>query len=316
MPRGKQTCKILKEIRKQIAAENDIELVISECTYQGDCLGTCPKCEAEVRYLERELEKRQRLGKAVMISGMALTSMLGMSSCSNNGASSNRAPDSQPTDNMEITDDSSDIIVSERPLAGELVADSVSSLPACSASNFEIPADVIDVLPGDIIMEPPKKVSKNVEEKDSLLIQLQSDRQNMMNVNSDDDEDMEYYTPGYVEGEINNDVSDVYLITEQMPEFPGGEEKMIEFVQKNLVYPQQAKDAGVEGRVFISFIVETDGSVSDVKVLHGIGHGCDEAAAEVVQSMPKWKPGFHNGEAVRVRYMLPLSFQLNNPSKN
>ena len=55
MAKGKQTCKILKEIRKQIAAENDIKLVIEECTYQGDCLGTCPKCEAEVRYLEREL---------------------------------------------------------------------------------------------------------------------------------------------------------------------------------------------------------------------------------------------------------------------
>ncbi len=76
MPKGKQTCKILKEIRKQIAAENDIELVISECTYQGDCLGTCPKCEAEVRYLERELEKRQRLGKAVAIAGLSV-GMLG-----------------------------------------------------------------------------------------------------------------------------------------------------------------------------------------------------------------------------------------------
>ena len=72
MKRGKQTCKILKEIRKQIAAENDIELVISECTYQGDCLGTCPKCEAEVRYLERELEKRQRLGKAAMVAGLSV----------------------------------------------------------------------------------------------------------------------------------------------------------------------------------------------------------------------------------------------------
>ena len=283
MPRGKQTCKILKEIRKQIAAENDIELVVSECTYQGDCLGTCPKCEAEVRYLERELEKRQRLGKAVMISGMALTSMLGMSSCGNNGTSSNKASDPQPTDNMEITDDSSDIIVSERPLAGELVADSASSRPACSSFNLEIPGDVADGLPDDI---------------------------------SDDDEDMEYYTPGYVEGEINNDVSDVYLITEQMPEFPGGKDEMMKFVQDNVVYPQQAKDAGVEGRVFVSFIVETDGSVSDVKVLHGIGHGCDEVAVEVVQSMPKWKPGFHNGKAVRVGYMLPLSFQLNNPPKN
>ena len=72
MAKGKQTCKILKEIRKQIAAENDIKLVIEECTYKGDCLGTCPKCEAEVRYLERELEKRQRMGKAAMVAGLSV----------------------------------------------------------------------------------------------------------------------------------------------------------------------------------------------------------------------------------------------------
>ena len=72
MAKGKQTCKILKEIRKQIAAENDIKLVIEECTYQGDCLGTCPKCEAEVLYLERELEKRQRMGKAAVVAGLSV----------------------------------------------------------------------------------------------------------------------------------------------------------------------------------------------------------------------------------------------------
>ena len=72
MAKGKQTCKILKEIRKQIAAENDIELITSECTHKGDCAGTCPKCEAEVRYLERELEKRQRLGKAAVVAGLSI----------------------------------------------------------------------------------------------------------------------------------------------------------------------------------------------------------------------------------------------------
>ena len=72
MKRGKQTCKILKEIRRQIAAENDIKLVIEECTYQGDCIGTCPKCEEEVRYLERELEKRQRMGKAAIVAGLSV----------------------------------------------------------------------------------------------------------------------------------------------------------------------------------------------------------------------------------------------------
>ena len=81
MARGKQTCKILKEIRKQIAAENDIHLVIEECTYQGDCLGTCPKCEAEVRYLERELEKRQRMGKAAIFAGMTIGTAITAAGC-------------------------------------------------------------------------------------------------------------------------------------------------------------------------------------------------------------------------------------------
>ena len=81
MAKGKQTWKILKEIRKQIAAENDIKLVIEECTYQGDCKGTCPKCEAEVRYLERELEKRQRLGKAAVFAGMSLGTLFATTGC-------------------------------------------------------------------------------------------------------------------------------------------------------------------------------------------------------------------------------------------
>ena len=73
MFKGKKRCKILKEIRKQIAENNDIEFITSECKHQGDCLGTCPKCEEEVRYLERELEKRQRMGLAITVAGLALT---------------------------------------------------------------------------------------------------------------------------------------------------------------------------------------------------------------------------------------------------
>ena len=70
---GKKKCKILKEIRRQIAMENDIEYVTSECQHKGDCKGTCPKCEAEVRYLEKELEKRQKLGRSVAVVGIAAT---------------------------------------------------------------------------------------------------------------------------------------------------------------------------------------------------------------------------------------------------
>jgi len=87
MARGKQTCKILKEIRRRIAEANDIEFVTSECRYKGDCLGTCPKCEAEVRYLEQQLRSRQLMGKAVVLAGLS-AGMIAFSGC---GSSPNRS---------------------------------------------------------------------------------------------------------------------------------------------------------------------------------------------------------------------------------
>lgn len=86
MARGKQTCKILKEIRRQIAEANGIEFITSECRYKGDCLGTCPKCEAEVRYLEQQLRSRQRMGKAVALAGIS-AGMILMSGCSGTSSS-------------------------------------------------------------------------------------------------------------------------------------------------------------------------------------------------------------------------------------
>ena len=79
--KGKSKCKILKDIRKQIAKENDIEFITSECNYKGDCLGTCPKCEAEVRYLESELEKRKSAGKKIAVAGIAAAFALSAASC-------------------------------------------------------------------------------------------------------------------------------------------------------------------------------------------------------------------------------------------
>ncbi len=86
MARGKQTCKILKEIRRQIAEANGIEFATSECHYKGDCLGTCPKCEAEVRYLEQQLRSRQRMGKAIALAGIS-AGMILMSGCSGTSSS-------------------------------------------------------------------------------------------------------------------------------------------------------------------------------------------------------------------------------------
>ncbi len=79
--RGKNKCKILKEIRQKIADENDIPFVTQECSYQGECRGTCPKCEAELRYLEQQLEKRQRLGKTVTVAALSASLMMGLTAC-------------------------------------------------------------------------------------------------------------------------------------------------------------------------------------------------------------------------------------------
>lgn len=81
--KGKEKCKALKEIRRQIALSNDIEYAVSECSHQGECKGTCPKCEAEVRYLERELELRRNLGKKVVLAGIGVGVAASMAGCTN-----------------------------------------------------------------------------------------------------------------------------------------------------------------------------------------------------------------------------------------
>ena len=97
---------------------------------------------------------------------------------------------------------------------------------------------------------------------------------------------------------------------EVMPEYPGGDQAMMDFVAKNVQYPQEARDKEISGRVLVSFIVEKDGSIADVKVVKGIGGGCDEEAVRVVKAMPKWKPGKDKGKPVRVSYMMPFTFKL------
>ena len=113
---------------------------------------------------------------------------------------------------------------------------------------------------------------------------------------------------------VDND--SIYQIVEVMPEFPGGAAAMFTYLSGNIKYPEEAKDKGISGRVFISFVVEKDGSVNQVQVKKGIGGGCDEEAVRVVQAMPKWKPGLQKGKPVRVSYLLPITFKLNEGVKS
>ena len=101
-----------------------------------------------------------------------------------------------------------------------------------------------------------------------------------------------------------------FIAVEQMPEFPGGQEGLVNYLVENLNYPEKAKAEKITGKVYVSFVVEKDGSISNVKVLRDIGYGCGEEAVRVVKAMPRWKPGMQRGKNVRVQYTLPLNFQL------
>lgn len=103
---------------------------------------------------------------------------------------------------------------------------------------------------------------------------------------------------------------EVLKVVEEMPVFPGGAGKMMEYIAKNIVYPTYAIENGIQGRVFVTFVVERDGSISNVKAMRGIGFGCDEEAIRVIQSMPKWKPARQRGETVRCSYTIPIVFKM------
>lgn len=100
----------------------------------------------------------------------------------------------------------------------------------------------------------------------------------------------------------------VYDKVDVMPDFPGGHIKMIEFLCENIKYPKEAAERGEQGKVCVGFVVDTDGSITDVSVVRSVSKVLDEAAVEIVKKMPKWTPGMHQGKTVRVKLMLPITF--------
>ncbi len=152
---------------------------------------------------------------------------------------------------------------------------------------------------------PPKAVTQIKIVEDDVEVEEDID----IDVDADEDmEMMEYIPPEDDEEEIAEE--EIFTVVESMPEFPGGMGELMKYLATNIKYPPLAKESGIQGRVFINFVVEPDGAISNVKVLRGIGGGCDEEAVRVVESMPKWKPGKQRGKPVRVSYNLPVKFTL------
>ena len=145
-------------------------------------------------------------------------------------------------------------------------------------------------------------VENNVEIKDEFLPVDVGDNENSAQDN--------YVAPVDDTPEETVKEEEIFVSVEKMPEFPGGETELYKYLNKNLKYPDIAKEQNLQGRVFITFVVEKDGSIANPKVARDIGGGCGEEALRVVRAMPKWTPGKQRTQTVRVQYTLPVIFQL------
>lgn len=127
-------------------------------------------------------------------------------------------------------------------------------------------------------------------------------------IDTGDGEDMNKIPNIVVKPRVDED--EPFVFVEQMPEFPGGQKALLEYLAKNTQYPEIARENGYEGTVALSFVVNQDGKISDITIMRDVPGGCGAEAVRVIKSMPAWKPGRQNGNVVRVRYKLPIKFRL------
>lgn len=207
MTRGKNTCKILKEIRRQIAEANDISYVVSECKFKGECSGSCPKCEAEIEYLEQQLNERRLSGKIVRLVGI-----------------------------------SASVIAMLTPWAAQ-----------ATSSQF-----------------PDNKVTTSKESKNNTIY-------------------------GYIEPPAV---------------FPGGDMELINWIYTHLKYPEEALKDSIEGLVVVQFVVGKTGKVGEVKIVRSPNPIFDQAAIDVVKTLPDFIPGKKEGKPADCWYTLPIRFKL------
>ncbi|MCL2329560.1 MAG: energy transducer TonB [Bacteroidetes bacterium] len=272
---GKKTCKILKEIRTQIAEKNDIEYITSECTFQGECKGTCPKCEEEVRYLENELRKRQQLGKVVTIAGISLGVAGSFAACGNS----------------QMQDDAH-----SAPKLGGMTE--FVDTPKVTIVNFTETANVDTIVPKCNVVKK-KKGGQELEPKDYPYYEgVIIDPYPLLG---------DPITPPIDQSERIERVPDIKA------EYPGGMPALMKFLNENINYPQDALDEGASGIVIVEFVIKIDGSIDNVIVVKKVHPSLDKEAIRVVKLMPKWKPGSNNRVAVSSYFQLPVQFKLEKP---
>ena len=227
MKRGKKICQTLKDIRLQVARANDIPYEPTECKHKGDCSGTCPKCEEEVRYIEYQLNVRRMMGKVVTVAGVS---------------------------------------------AG------LTALAACNISTQK------NTLKGEMPIQNDTVIHQKSEYKEEAKSMI-------------------------VKGDTISEEFIVGEIMEERPSFPGGQQKLMEFIANNIRYTDEMKETGITGRVVVSVVIKKDGSIGEPKIIRSIHPLFDNEALRVISSMPKWRPGSQRGKRVEVTYSIPILFK-------
>lgn len=218
MTRGKLICETLREVRRRIAEANEIRYAPHECTHEGECLGTCPACEAEVRQLERQLQARRKLGRAVIVAGISASLI--------------------PTGAMA---------------------------QSTAESRQSVKSEQVD------------PVAQRIKQQINLDNQL-------------------------------------FGVVEESAQFPGGDEACLKWLSEHIKYPSICREQGVQGRVIVSFVVNKDGSIVDVKTLRSPDENLAKEAERLVKIMPKWKPARQGNKTMRSRFQLPIQFRLGQQS--
>lgn len=268
MNKGKATCEVLKGIRLQIARENCIEYQTEECQFEGNCSGTCPKCEADIRFLEKELVKQNKLGKAVVIAGLSVGLLGGLTGCGQHRLTH---------DNISKNSNSKNESVSNIDTISNInVKNEISTEYKCNTSDKNIQ---LEILEGDFI---------NTTSYTMEILEMF---------------DETYYTT--ILDEIEGDIDRPIGLIETMPEFPGGSDSLQLYLKNNIKFPESTRQFP-NGVVLIQFAVEKDGSISNVKPIVKVHPDLDAEAVRVIENMPKWTPGRQQGKPVRVYYQIPI----------
>jgi protein TonB len=177
----------------------------------------------------------------------------------------------------------------------EKIAYNLGSLSLDDLEEEIIPITKQELKPPPPPPPPPPEVIEIVE--DDVVIEEEIEIQD-----TESDEDLEI---------VEEDDDEVFMVVENMPVFPGGDLGLMKYIQKNVKYPPIAKEYNITGKVYISFVVDKSGAVTNVKVVRGVDKNLDAEAVRVIKSLPKYKPGKQRGKAVRVMFTVPINFTLN-----